>query len=178
MARLAQVSVGTLRYYDELGLLKPAHVDPLTGCRHYAPDQLLRLQRILVLSDLGVPLSETAQLIDDDVSVEQLRGMLRSRPAEAPARLAAQTAQLTRVEIRPAQLEEGSLAANEVIVKRLEPVRVVAMSEDLEGYDEIGEACGRMYPQRHSALARNRVAFDGLSLALYEDGGDGDRPLG
>jgi DNA-binding transcriptional MerR regulator len=177
VAHLAQVSVRTLRHYDDIGLLKPAHVDPLTGYRHYTPDQVLRLHHILVLRDLGVPLSEVGQLIDDDVSVEQLRGILRLRQAEARARLAAQTEQLTRVEIRLAQLEEGSMADFEVIVKRLEPLRVVALSEDLAGVDEIGEACGRMYPQLHAALARDRVAFDGLSLALYEDTGDEDRPL-
>ena len=177
VARLAQVSVRTLRHYDDLGLLKPAHVDPLTGYRYYTPDQVLRLHRILVFRDLGVQLSEVGQLIDDDVTVEQLRGILRLRQAEACARLAAQTEQLTRVEIRLAQLEEGSMAAYEVIVKRLEPLRVVALSEDLAGFDEIGEACRRMYPQLHAALARHRVGFHGLSLALYEDTGDENRPL-
>jgi DNA-binding transcriptional MerR regulator len=38
VARLAQVSVRTLRHYDDLGLLKPARVDPLTGVsRAYSP---------------------------------------------------------------------------------------------------------------------------------------------
>jgi DNA-binding transcriptional MerR regulator len=177
VARLAQVSVRTLRHYDDLGLLKPAHVDPVTGYRRYAADQVLRLHRILVLRDLGVPLPEISQLIDDDVTVEQLRGILRLRQAEARAQLATQTEQLTRVGIRLAQLEEGPMADYEVIVKRLEPLRVVALSEDLAGVDEIGEACGRMYPQLHAALARHRVAFNGLSLALYEDTDDETRPL-
>lgn len=177
VARLAQVSVRTLRHYDDLGLLRPAYVDPLTGYRHYTPDQLLRLHRILVLRDLGVPLSEVGRLLDDDIPVEQLRGILRLRQAEARARLAAQTEQLTRVEIRLAQLEEGPMAGYEVIVKRLEPMRVVALSEDLAGFDGIGEACGRMYPRLHAALAQHQVAFDGLSLALYEDTGDDERPL-
>lgn len=177
MARLAQVSVRTLRHYDNLGLLIPAHVDPTTNYRYYRPDQVLRLHRILVLRDLGVPLSEIGQLIDDDVTIEQLRGILRLRQAEARAQLATQTEQLTRVEIRLAQLEERSMAAYEVIVKRLEPLRVLAISEDLAGVDEIADACGRMYPQLHAALAQHRVAFDGLSLALYEDTGDEARPL-
>jgi DNA-binding transcriptional MerR regulator len=54
----------TLRHYDDLGLLKPAWVDPLTGFRHYTPDQLLLLRRILVLRDLGVPLAEIGRLLD------------------------------------------------------------------------------------------------------------------
>ncbi len=177
VARLGQVSVRTLRHYDDLGLLQPAHVDPATGYRYYTPDQVLRLHRILVLRDLGVPLSEIGRLIDDDVTVEQLRGILRLRQAEARARLAEQTEQLRRVEIRLAQLEEGTMSDYEVIVKRLEPVRVVALSEDLAGFDEIGDACGRMYPQLLAALERHHVGFDGLSLALYEDTGDEDRPL-
>lgn len=177
VARLAQVSVRTLRHYDDVGLLKPAQVDPVTGYRRYAPDQVLRLHRILVLRDLGVPLSEISQLIEDDVTVEQLRGILRLRQAEARARLALQTEQLTRVEVRLAQLEEGPMADYEVIIKRLEPLRVVALSDDLTGADDIGEACGRMYPQLHAALARHGIAFNGLSLALYEDTEDEDRPL-
>ncbi len=177
VARLAQVSVRTLRHYDDLGLLKPAWVDPLTGYRHYTPDQVLRLHRILVLRDLGVPLSQVGLLIGDDVTVEQLRGILRLRQAEAHARLAAQTDQLTRVELRLAQLEEGSMADYEVIVKRLEPMHVIAVSESLAGIEEIAAACGRMYPRLHAALAQHHVAFDGLSLALYEDAADDDAPL-
>jgi DNA-binding transcriptional MerR regulator len=177
VARLAQVSVRTLRHYDSLGLLKPASVDPVTGHRSYAPDQVLRLHRILVLRDLGVPLAEMGELLDDEVSVEQLRGILRLRQAEARARLAAQTEQLRRVEMRLAQLEEAPVTGYEVIVKRLEPLRVVAASEDLANHEAIGEAGGRLYPKLHAALAEHRVGFDGMSLALYEDTGDDDRPL-
>jgi DNA-binding transcriptional MerR regulator len=177
VARLAQVSVRTLRHYDDLGLLKPSYVDPLTGYRYYTPEQVLRLHRILVLRDLGVPLVQIGQLIDDDVTVEQLRGILRLRQSEARSRLAAQTEQLRRVELRLAQLEEASVADYDVIVKRLEPMRVVAVSEDLTGYDQIGASCDRLYPRLHAALAARGVPFDGLSLALYEDTGDERWPL-
>jgi DNA-binding transcriptional MerR regulator len=177
VARLAQVSVRTLRHYDNLGLLKPSHVDPFTGYRYYTPEQVVRLHRILVLRDLGVPLAEIGRLIDDDVTVEQLRGILRLRQAEARAQLAAQAEQLRRVEIRLAQLEEASVADYDVIVKRLEPMRVVALSEELPGYDQIGAASARLYPRLHAALAKHGIPFDGLSLALYEDTGDENRPL-
>jgi DNA-binding transcriptional MerR regulator len=177
VARLAGVSVRTLRHYGDLGLLKPAHVDPLTGYRYYTPEQVLRLHRILVLRDLGVPLAGIGQLLEDDVTVEQLRGILRLRQAEARSRLTAQTEQLARVEIRLAQLEERPMAGYEVIVKRLEPMRVVTLSENLTGPEEISAAADRMYPQLHAALTRHHVAFDGLSLALYEDTGDENRPM-
>jgi DNA-binding transcriptional MerR regulator len=177
VARLAQVSVRTLRHYDDLGLLKPSHVDPLTGYRYYTPDQVLRLHRILVLRDLGVPLAQIGGLLDEDVTVEQLRGILRLRQAEARAQLAAQTEQLRRVEIRLAQLEEASVADYDVIVKRLEPMRVVALTEELESYAEIGAACGRLYPRLQAALAQRAVPLDGLSIAQYEETGDESRPV-
>src|SRR5215469_11477457 len=177
VARLAQVSVRTLRHYDDLGLLKPSHVDPLTGYRYYTPDQVLRLHRILVLRDLGVPLAQIGGLIDDNVTVEQLRGILRLRQAEARAQLAAQTEQLRRVEIRLAQLQEASVADYDVIVKKLEPIHIVALAEDLESHDQIGPALGSMYPRLHAALAQRGVRFGGLSFALYEDTGDENSPL-
>jgi DNA-binding transcriptional MerR regulator len=177
VARLAQVSVRTLRHYDDLGLLKPAYVDPATGYRRYTPDQVLRLHRIVVLRDLGVPLAAIGRLLDDDVTTQQLRGILRLRQAEARALLAAQTQQLTRVEIRLAQLEEEPMAAFDVIIKRLEPMRVVGVTEELTGIEQISAAAGRMYPVLHAALARRGVEFGGLSLALYEDVDSEDRPL-
>lgn len=177
VARLAQVSVRTLRHYDDIGLLRPGSVDPVTGYRRYAPEQVARLHRILVLRDLGVPLTQIGDLLDEDVTLEQLRGILRLRQAEARAQLAAQTEQLKRVEIRLAQLQEAAMAGYDVIVKRLEPMRVVALSDELAGHDEIGAACARMYPRLHAALAQRGIRFDGLSLALYEDLEDAARPL-
>jgi len=178
VARLAQVSVRTLRHYDEIGLLHPARVDPQTGYRSYAPEQLHRLHRILVLRDLGVPLAEIAELLEDEVTVEQMRGILRLRQAESRARLAAQTDQLARVEARLSQLEEeDSMTAYEVIVKRLDPVRVVALSEDLADHNQIGEATSRLYPRLHGVLRRHGVSTSGVSYAFYEDTGDDERPL-
>jgi DNA-binding transcriptional MerR regulator len=177
VARLAQVSVRTLRHYDHLGLLRPARVDPRTGYRSYAPEQVLQLHRILALRDLGVPLSEIRRLLEAEVSVEQLRGILRLRQAEVNARLAAQADQLRRVEIRLAHLEEGAMSDYEVIVKPLEAMRLVALSEELRGPEEIGAATGRMYPRLHEARSRHGVESGGISLALYERSGDEERPM-
>ncbi len=78
-SKLSQVSVKTLRYYDETGLLKPVQADRFTGYRMYEYSQLLRLQRILALKDLGFSLDEIGQLLSENVTPEQMRGMLRLR---------------------------------------------------------------------------------------------------
>ena len=51
-SKLSQVSIKTLRYYDEMGLFKPSNVDRFTGYRYYSASQLPRLNRILAPKDL------------------------------------------------------------------------------------------------------------------------------
>mgnify|MGYP003431227335 CR=1 FL=1 len=57
-SRIARVSARLLRFYDEIGLLTPAHADPQTGYRYYTVTQLPQLNRILVLKDLGFDLDQ------------------------------------------------------------------------------------------------------------------------
>lgn len=64
VARLSGTSVRTLHYYDEIGLLAPSYVGE-NGYRYYARRELLRLQQILFYRDLGMPLGEIANTIDD-----------------------------------------------------------------------------------------------------------------
>src|SRR5918996_616046 len=75
-ARLAQVSVRTLHHYDDIGLLQPTEVDDRTGYRWYSAEQLARLHRILALRDLGFSLTEMQAIVDEEVSLDELRGML------------------------------------------------------------------------------------------------------
>jgi MerR family transcriptional regulator, thiopeptide resistance regulator len=64
LARLSGVSVRTLHYYDEIGLLRPAQVGA-NGYRYYGREELLRLQQILLHRELGLPLDAIASLLDD-----------------------------------------------------------------------------------------------------------------
>src|SRR5260370_6646568 len=97
-ARLAGVSVRTLHHYDDFGLLKPADVDTRTGYRRYTAHELPRLHRILALRDLGLSLGEIQEIIDDEISVDDLRDRLRSLHAEATERMAAEARRIARVE--------------------------------------------------------------------------------
>jgi DNA-binding transcriptional MerR regulator len=74
-ARLTGLTVKALRHYDELGLLRPAAVDPETGYRSYSSAELGRAEAIRLLRRLEVPLDDVATLIatDDPAAV---RGVL------------------------------------------------------------------------------------------------------
>ncbi|MGN0998539.1 MAG: MerR family transcriptional regulator, partial [Faecousia sp.] len=60
-ARLTGVSVRTLHYYDEIGLLVPACVDKNTGYRYYDQESLLRMQEILFYRELDFSLKSIGQ---------------------------------------------------------------------------------------------------------------------
>ena len=62
LATLSGVSPRTLRFYDEIGLLKPAYYGD-NQYRYYEEEQLLMLQQILFFRDLGFPLTEIQQII-------------------------------------------------------------------------------------------------------------------
>lgn len=62
---MAGISARTLRHYDEIGLLAPSRVSA-NGYRWYGRHQLLRLQRILLLKELRVPLPRIAEVLDGD----------------------------------------------------------------------------------------------------------------
>src|SRR4051812_24844893 len=128
-ARLGQVSPRMLRHYDQIGLLTPEHVDPATGYRSYGVAQLARLHRLLALRDLGFGLEHIAELLDDDVSVEQLRGMLRLRRGQIEQTVAEEQARLRRVEAHLRALE-GSTAmpTEEIVIKRTQPLRIAESS--------------------------------------------------
>jgi DNA-binding transcriptional MerR regulator len=116
-SQLGQVSVRTLRLYDELGLLKPAQIDKFTGYRYHAIEQLPRLNRILALKDLGLSLEQIADLLQRDLPVDQLRSLLLSKQAELEQQLQAMQTQLRRVEARLKQIErEGQPPQYEVVI--------------------------------------------------------------
>ena len=99
-ARHGRVSVRMLRHYDAIGLLRPAHVDPTSAHRHYEAGQLAQLNRIVALKDLGFTLEQVRAMLDEQVGVEQVRGMLTLRRAELATTLATEALRLTRIEAR------------------------------------------------------------------------------
>lgn len=117
-SQLGQVSVRTLRHYDDLNLLKPAWIDPFTDYRYYSIEQLARLNRILALKDLGFSLGQIKGLLDEHVPVEQMRGMLLLKQAELARRMQEEQERLRRVEARLKQIEiEGMVSQYEVVRK-------------------------------------------------------------
>lgn len=96
VARMSGVTSRTLRHYDDIGLLTPAWTGA-DGRRRYGQPELLRLQHILVLRELGTSLDRIARIVDTDdpsTTIALLRDHLSGLTAEREryARLAATVA--------------------------------------------------------------------------------------
>lgn len=123
-SRLGQVSVRMLRHYESLGLLTPEAVDEFTGHRRYGAGQLTRLNRIMALNALGIPLRSIANLLDSELSADRLVEMLRRRRQQLLAEQSAAVAALAEVDFRLALVERTTMNHPDCIIKELPPERI------------------------------------------------------
>jgi DNA-binding transcriptional MerR regulator len=170
-ARLGRVSVRMLRHYDALGLLPPARVDRLTGYRSYDAAQLSRLNRVVALKDLGFTLAQVQSILDDKVSTDELRGMLRLRQAELQTQISADTARLAQVEARLRTIEsEGAMSADDVQIKRIPPVRVAELAATAASFEpeSITPVIGPLYDRLYAQVCEAGLTPAGPGIAYYE----------
>ena len=78
-AKLRGININSLRYYEKLGLLKPAYVDQRTGYRYYAAEQLPLLNNIILCVQLGIPLKEMVEYLDEEGNLESQRLLERGK---------------------------------------------------------------------------------------------------
>ncbi len=109
-SELCQVPITTLRYYDEIDLLKPGYVDRFTNYRYYTVEQIKTLNRIVAFKELGLSLDDIRQVMYDDISTEQMRMMLQFKQTELELQMQEIEQQLTRVKARLQKLKLEDIA--------------------------------------------------------------------
>ncbi|SCF82583.1 MerR family transcriptional regulator [Streptomyces sp. Cmuel-A718b] len=87
-ARLSRLSAKTLRRYDELGLLRPALVDPVNGYRYYDPAQVEGARLVAWLRRIGMPLNRIGRVValDAGAAAVEIRAYWARVEAETAAR--------------------------------------------------------------------------------------------
>jgi DNA-binding transcriptional MerR regulator len=165
-SKLSRVSVKTLRYYDQMGLLKPVRVDTYTGYRLYEYSQLSTLHRILTLKDLGFSLEEIGRFLDDGLSVEEMRGMLKLRRTEARQRLREDMERLERIESQLRQIEqEDGMSKYDVVIKSADEVQIASVRDVVPTPPEQGS----LWDELEGYLATQHVKPTGACFTLYHD---------
>src|SRR6476646_9714960 len=136
-AQIAQVSTRQLRFYDELGLLRPAHADQQTGYRYYSIRQLPRLNRILALKELGLALEQIGPLLDSEISPAELRGMLMMKRVEVERSLREEEVRLRHIESRIAQIDRiGGIDGYDVVAKSVPAAPTLSLHCSCRDFEE------------------------------------------
>lgn len=92
-AKLRNVSIGSLRYYEELKILVPAKIDPNTKYRYYLPEQLATLDMIIMCIEMNIPLKELNNYVDANGYLNQKqilehgKSVMQKKIAEMQAKL-------------------------------------------------------------------------------------------
>lgn len=127
-SRIAQVSASQLRNYDQLGLFKPEAVNPQTGYRLYSASQLPQLNRIIALKEMGLSLAQIETLVNEQVSPDELRGMLLMKKAQIEQTVRQEAARLRYIQSRIEQIDlEGEMSDIDIVLKSIPAKDVLSL---------------------------------------------------
>jgi DNA-binding transcriptional MerR regulator len=135
-AEFCGVSAKTLRFYDEVGVLRPASVDPRTGYRRYLPQQLEQMASILALKNLGVPLAQVREFTAKRVASADRRAILNNLKRKVEHSIQTATQSLNWINAALDELDKGQSPIS-VIVKRRPAVRIASIRVKLRNYAEV-----------------------------------------
>lgn len=126
MGGLFRTNIRTLRYYDDIGLLKPEVVDPKTGYRYYSARQFERMNTIKYLRTLNMPLDKIKAFFEnrDTLVMEQI---LEEQLQETRAQLARLQAIERKLATRLEQLDYAMHAQLDQIQEKHLPARPAAV---------------------------------------------------
>lgn len=171
-SRFGQVSVRMLRHYDGLNLIKPIHVDPVTDYRYYSMEQLPRLNQILVLKDFGIPLEKIANLLEQDLPLEELQQLLRSKKLELSQQIQDTQAQINRISARLVQLNrEGLSSPYDVIVKSVPTYRIASVRHTVASLPEMPKDRGMLIHKLYGWLKQQKISAVGCETVIYHTSG-------
>jgi DNA-binding transcriptional MerR regulator len=135
-AELGGVSAKTLRFYDDIGLLNPASVDPRTGYRFYLPMQLQELASIVALKELGVPLAKVRDLIRKPQSGKLRRQVLLDIRKSVTESIQAATQSLEWINAALDELDQTGAPVS-VVVKRQPAMLIASIRSKVQTYPQI-----------------------------------------
>jgi DNA-binding transcriptional MerR regulator len=163
---LARVSDVLLRHYDDIDLLKPRYVDPSNDYRYYSMEQLPQLNRILALRDLGLSLDQIRRLVSEDISPQEIQGMLKLKQAQIEQDIQAERSRLRRVASRLKQVQqEGAFPRHEVVVKEIPSLHFLSIREPVPYIRE----SGWLYYQVSEAVIESKVPGVSYCMAIFHD---------
>lgn len=133
-SKLTHISVRMLRYYDKQNLLKPSYVDPVTGYRMYAVEQVAELQKIVMLRDLNFGVAEITNVLDN-WSDKQLIKRLCDKIREAESIIKAEKKRIVNIQKTIEHVRTKTLDKHyNVTIKAIAPITVISLRRKIASY--------------------------------------------
>lgn len=162
-SKIAQLSIKTLRFYHECGLLAPSRVDPESGYRFYDEDTLQRVRIITQLKEMEFSLKEIKDIVDKYTDDAELRPLVLQKAREVEEKMAEYRRIKHKLDEFIEKEEEWQMDTKiqEIIVKTIPDMLVVAYR--FKGkYSDVGKAFGKLFRAGGSQCA-------GKPFSLYYD---------
>ncbi|MBN1222549.1 MAG: MerR family transcriptional regulator [Candidatus Aminicenantes bacterium] len=142
VSEFCRISVKTLRYYDDVGLVLPAYVNPLTRYRYYAPEQAEIVFLIKILRELGF-------------SIAQIKKAVSQKGLDGLVNLFREREQILKDDI-------GSLQEKlDEVVRLREQYERIRTGESAR---QLGVIVLKKLPDRHIVFLRKLTSYEGLSF--------------
>ena len=135
-SKLSKTTIKALRYYDEMGLLKPQETDKFTGYRLYTTDQLFKLHKIQSYRQIGLSIEEVKLLL----SGRNPDQIFKQRREELLSELNNAKDQLSRLEFLLERKQEEQDMTYSAIIKEVPGCLVFSAEFTVHDYDDFMEA--------------------------------------
>lgn len=154
-SKLGKVTIKALRYYDEVGLLKPHFVSSENNYRYYEFKQLETLCSITSYKSLGFSLDEINYLISDDISAEEVGAMLLKKQSKIQNNIDMDSDRLLKLNYLIKRIQEGK-NMEKIILKQLPEVIVASKRTKIFKYEDLHEIAPEMgrKMQEHGAVCK------------------------
>lgn len=104
-AKYSDRSIQSIRYYEKLGFLEPAYIDPMTNYRYYRHDQIALLEIAQFCTELDIPLNELPELVDEQNRLNSTELLMRARKI-AEEKMKIIQKKLSAIELHERQLKQ------------------------------------------------------------------------
>ena len=167
-SKLTQVSIRMLRYYDEIGVLKPAEVNSYTGYRMYSAEQIPILQKILLLRDTKFTTLEIKDIIQKNNEIDILNE-LEQKKIQINKEIIKEKERIERINSAIEEIKDKNFKIHcNINFKKVDKIFILSTRDIIESYFHEGMLWERWcdYINRENITIKQEMYNN---VALYHD---------
>lgn len=167
-SKLTQVSIRMLRYYDEVGLLKPMKIDDFTGYRMYSAEQIPQLQKIILLRDSKFKISEIKDILmkNEEINISEV---LKQKKLSIQREIEMEKQRIEKIDEAINNLKNNSFDIHcNINFKKVDKMTILSVRDIIPTYFDEGILWNRLcsFIKKENICIKNQVYNN---VAIYHD---------